>query len=142
MFFQNWASPNLEYKKFLAFNNTGGRCWEKMSHVERQSALTLWKQTPEQKPHLGAEFLAFWQEVYNRLRSLDAPLELRMDALADSIGWDARNNMLTLHCSDRLREYIERNMTAFKPLIRTFQRLKNLSPDIQYIIIPPVQQRE
>ena len=135
MFFQDWASPNLEYQKFIAFNNTGGRSWEKMSHHQRQAALTLWKQQPEQKPHLGKVFLPFWQEVYQRLCSLDAPHDVRMDALSDGISWGERSGRLQIFCSDRLRVFLERHMDAFKPLIRSFQQRRSLSNDFDYRII-------
>ena len=135
-FFQNWASPNEEIKKIIAFNNTGGRCWERMSRVEKESALTLWKQQPEQKPRLSKDFLSFWYEVYSRLRSL-APYEIRMDALSDDIGWFEQAGCLVLKVSDRLREFIERNMDMFKPLIREFQQRRRLRDDLHYTIIPP-----
>ena len=53
MFFRNWAAPNKEYQKFIAFNNTGGRCWAKMDTTQRMSALILWKQEPEQPKRPG-----------------------------------------------------------------------------------------
>lgn len=136
-FFQNWASPNEEVKKVIAYNNTGGRCWERMSRVEKESALTLWKQQPEQKPRFSEDFLSFWCDVYSRLRSLEAPYEIRMDALSDDIGWYEQAGCLVLKVSDRLREFIERNMDFFKPLIRGFQQRRRLRDDLHYSIIPP-----
>lgn len=136
-FFQNWASPNEEVKKIIAYNNTGGRCWEKMSRVEKESALALWKQQPEQKPRLSKDFISFWYDVYSWLRSLEAPYEIRMDALSDDIGWIEQAGCLVLKASDRLREFIERNMDFFKPLIREFQQRRRLREDLHYSIIPP-----
>ncbi len=131
MFFEGWASPNKELQKFIAFNNTGGRCWEKMSRTERQSALVLWKQQPEQPRHLGG-FLNTWHEIYNGLLSLNAPYEIRMDALADEVKWEAKNGSLFIHCSERLANFIDRNMDTFKPPIVKFQRSRQYGDKLYY----------
>ena len=141
-FFRNWAAPSEEYQKIVAYNNTGGRSWDKMTRIEKESALSLWKQQPEQRPRLDAEFLSFWQNIYTQLRSLDAPYEVRMDALADSIGWDLYKGELRLHCSDRLRLFIERNLDVFKPIIRDFQNRRRLGSNMSYIITTENRQYE
>lgn len=136
-FFQNWASPNEEVKKIIAYNNTGGRCWDRMSRKEKESALTLWKQQPEQKPRLGKDFLSFWYEIYSGLRSLGAPFQVRMDALADGIGWQKEANVLYLYCSDKLQKFIERHLDMFRPAIKAFQRQHQCEKDLNYLILPP-----
>ncbi len=134
MFFEDWASPNKELEKFIAFNNTGGRRWDRMSKVERQSALVLWKQQPEQPKHLGG-FLGTWREVYNGLLSLNAPYEIRMDALADKLKWDVENNRVLLYCSAYLSEYLERNLSTFEPVIQKFLCSRRYA-GLRYITIP------
>lgn len=131
MFFEDWASPGKELQKFIAFNNTGGRCWDKMSKTERQSALVLWRQQPEQPKHLGG-FLDTWRKIYNGLLSLDAPYEIRMDALADEVKWTAKNDNLLIHCSERLAKFIDRNMDTFKPHIVQFQRSRRYGDKLYY----------
>jgi len=133
-FFRNWAAPSKEYAKIVAFNNTGGRCWETMTRTEKESALTLWKQQPEQPPRFKSDFLSLWETIYTNLRALDAPYAIRMDALSDGINLDIINGRLCLYLSDRLREFIERNLDVFKPIIRNFQVRKGLDSRIGYII--------
>ncbi|MBO5650390.1 MAG: DUF4373 domain-containing protein [Selenomonas sp.] len=139
MFFQGWAAPSKELQKFIAYNRTGGRNWDKMSHGERAAALILWKQEPEKPVHLGERFLKMWKEVYNRLVETGAPYAVRMDALADELKWDVKNNRIILFCSDRLKDFIERNMDAFKPIIRSFQRANQYDDNFSYMTIPPKQ---
>lgn len=120
-FFKNWAAPSKEYSKIIAYNNTGGRSWDSMTRTQKESALALWKQQPEQRPRLSPQFLSFWENIYTNLRSLNAPYEVRMDALLDSIAETIRGNTLFLHCTDRLRLFIERHLDVFKPIIRAYQ---------------------
>ena len=120
-FFKNWAAPSKEYSKIIAYNNTGGRSWDSMTRTQKESALALWKQQPEQRPRLSPQFLSFWENIYTNLRSLNAPYEVRMDALSDSIAETIRGNTLFLHCTDRLRLFIERHLDVFKPIIRAYQ---------------------
>ena len=120
-FFKNWAAPSKEYSKIIAYNNTGGRSWDSMTRTQKESALALWKQQPEQHPRFSAAFLEFWENIYTNLRSLNAPFEVRMDALSDSIAGTMHGNTLCLHCTDRLRLFIERHLDVFKPIIRAYQ---------------------
>lgn len=122
MFFQDWASPSKELEKFIAFNNLGGRNWSKMTSDERQSALKLWKQEPEHPPRLGAKFLQLWRNVPICLKKHNAPFELQMDALSDEIRWEIKDNRMTLSCSRRLAQFIERHMDTLKPYFVQFLR--------------------
>lgn len=119
-FFKNWAAPSKEFSKIIAYNNTGGRSWDSMTRTQKESALALWKQQPEQRPRLSPQFLSFWENIYTNLRSLNAPYEVRMDALSDSIAETIRGNILYLHCTDRLRLFIERHLDVFKPILRAY----------------------
>ena len=122
MFFKDWASPSKELEKFIAFNNLGGRNWNQMTSGERHSALMLWKQTPEHPPRLGEKFLQLWRSVTICLAKYDAPFELQMDAVSDGIRWEIKNNKMTLSCSKRLAEFIERHMDILKPCFIQFLR--------------------
>lgn len=135
-FFKNWAAPSKEYSKIIAYNNTGGRCWDKMTRTEKEAALHLWKQQPERPPRLDWDFLALWQNIYTNLRSLNAPYEIRMDALSGHINCSSVQKTLYIHCSRRLQEFIERHLDFFKPPMREFLSLKGCS-DLQYLIIGP-----
>ena len=139
MFFKGWAAPSKELQKFIAYNRTGGRNWDRMTHAERAAALILWQQEPERPVRMGKDFLATWEEIYKNMLSLGAPYELRMDALSDDVKWDLKNNRVILFCSDRLREYIERNLDTFKPIIRRFQRSHAYNDNFSYMSIPPAQ---
>lgn len=134
-FFKNWAAPSKEYNKIVAYNNTGGRSWDSMTRQQKESALALWKQQPEQPPRFRMGFLSFWEQVYAILRSLDAPYDVRMDALSDDISYSTKGGTLCIHCSDRLHLYIERSMNFFKPVIRNYQAAEGLSSNLNYIII-------
>lgn len=134
-FFKNWAAPSKEYSKIIAYNNTGGRSWDSMTRTQKESALALWKQQPEQHPRFSAAFLEFWENIYTNLRSLNAPYEVRMDALSDGIAETIRGNTLFLHCTDRLRLFIERHLDVFKPIIRAYQSRFGLT-QLNYTIQP------
>lgn len=130
IFFKNWAAPNEEYRKFVAFNHTGNRKWDEWSFAERKAALELWKQKPTQKPRMQASHLRFWKRIFETLQQLGAPADIRLDALADDIAIDTPNNdSLLISChSQRLRDYIERHLDAFKPSINKFQKEFGLNP--------------
>lgn len=119
MFFNNWASPNKEYLKFIAFNNTGGRCWAQMNQTQRDSAFILWKQEPEQPKRFGDTYLKFWQKVYDHMVILDAPHTVRMHALSDNITFDEKNGKAVIFCPEDVRDYIEKNLDAgFRTIIQ------------------------
>lgn len=132
MFFNNWAAPNKEYQKFIAFNNTGGRCWAKMDTTQRMSALILWKQEPEQPKRFGDTYLKFWENVYRHMEILNAPHAVLMHALADDIRFDEKSDKATVFCSDDVRDFIEKNLEAgFRQIIQKYlfqpRRLSGLS---------------
>lgn len=133
-FFKNWAAPSKEYAKIVAYNNTGGRSWDSMTRQQKESALALWKQQPEHPPRFGQLFLSFWENIYTNLCSLNAPYDVRMDALSDDLDASQIGKTLMLHCSDRLRLFIERHLDVFKPIIRAYQSRFGLT-QLNYSII-------
>ena len=121
MFFLDWAAPNKEYRKFVAFNNTGGRCWAKMNRTQRESALVLWKQEPEQPKRFGETYLRFWKMVYDLMVSLNAPHSVLMHALSDKISFVERAGRATIYCTDDVRDFIEKNLDAgFRTVIQKY----------------------
>lgn len=109
-FFKNWAAPNKELERFLAFNNTGGRCWSKMTDVEKQSALTLWRQEPEKPGRLSETFLSCWRELYNAMLARGTPIELRMQMLADGVRYKESGSIGIIICSRSVYEYMKSEM--------------------------------
>ncbi len=121
MFFLDWAAPNKEYRKFVAFNNTGGRCWAKMNRTQRESALVLWKQEPEQPKRFGKTYLRFWKMVYDLMVSLNAPHSVLMHALSDKIRFVEKSGRATIVCTDDVRDFIEKNLDAgFRTVIQKY----------------------
>ncbi|MCQ2166410.1 MAG: DUF4373 domain-containing protein [Bacteroidales bacterium] len=110
MFFQNWAAPNKELEKFIAYNNTGGRKWSKMSKAERESALILWKQEPEQQKRFGTVYLTFWQKIYEKMEELNAPHSVVINALSDCINFTEKDSTTTILCPEDVRNFIECNL--------------------------------
>lgn len=137
VFLKNIPNPQAEYKKFIAYNNTGGRVWNKMSLEEKDAALELWKQKPAQKERFDEEFKGFWQKIYSTLLSIDAPPEIRMDALSDGVNYTLMNGRFTIHCTSRLSTFIERNLDHFKGYILDYLKAKHCNGyTIHYFEIP------
>lgn len=126
MFFKNWQDPNAEFKKFIAFNNTGGRVWEKMSATERDAAFELWKQKPEQQPRFPSGFLDIWKKVVSDIKSLNAAPHIISAALDDGLAVEVRKPKLIIRCPAVLKDYIEEpdNMqvliTPLRALLKKF----------------------
>lgn len=121
MFFEkNWAAPNEEMKKFIAFNNTGGRRWSRMSPVEREAAFSLWKQVPEQRPRCTKEQLLLWRSVVDELKRMGAPPDLIMAALSDKVAFTSRGSRFILAVPHTLAAFIDKHMAAFKPAFQQF----------------------
>ncbi|MBQ3813641.1 MAG: DUF4373 domain-containing protein [Bacteroidales bacterium] len=132
MFFNNWAAPNKEYQKFIAFNNTGDRCWAKMDTTQRMSALILWKQTPEQPKRFGDTYLKFWEKVYRHMEILNAPHPVLMHALSDDIKFKEEGSKSIVFCTSDVRDFIEKNLEAgFRQIIQRYlfnaRNVNNLS---------------
>ena len=122
IFFKNWAKPNEEYRKFVAFNTTGGRHWDRMTFEEKSAALELWKQKPAQPPRMKPEYLKFWKKMFDTLQALEAPADILLDALDDQIAVTvyAQSELIQITCSDDLKLFIERHLDSFKPVYQEF----------------------
>lgn len=141
MFFKNWATPNEELRKFVAYNRTGGRNWDRMSFTERQAALLLWKQEPAREHFKNAAFLGFWRAIYDKLsEQLNAPHEILLDALSDDVGFDVnKSGNMVLFVSGRLKDFIERYIEELKPVIRDFQSRQGYGPNLSYRLTLPTE---
>ena len=123
IFFKNWAKPCEEYRKFVAFNSTGGRHWDQMSFDEKRAALELWKQKPAQPPRMKPEYLKFWKKVFDILQALEAPTDILLAALDDRIAIETikPSQLIIISCSVLLRDFIERYLDAFAKTYREFR---------------------
>ena len=138
MFFQNWAAPNKEYQKFVAFNNTGGRCWAKMDKTQRESALILWKQEPEQPKRFGQDYFTFWGRIFDKLVECKAPHTVLMHALSDGIKFTEKNMTTTVFCPEDVRDFIEAHLEKnFRPIIQTYLFQKRGVNKMNYQVRPP-----
>ena len=139
MFFQNWAAPNKEYQKFVAFNNTGGRCWAKMDRTQRESALILWKQEPEQTKRFGPDYLTFWGRIHDKLAECKAPHSVIMHSLSDNIKFSEKNDTAVIYCPEDVRDFIEQHLDdgGFRQLIKTYLFAKRGVTKMNYQLCPP-----
>ena len=100
-------SPEREMTLFLDYNNRDGRVWEKMSEVRKEEAIKHWKQQPERSPRFKTDFLELWKRIYTVLVDEDIPVDIRLDALSDSIQTGTKNKFVQLCCSERLIKLLE-----------------------------------
>lgn len=127
-FFRNYHNPQKEVAKFLAFNRTGDRDWDRMSPKEKASCLELWAQKDTkgntiQPDRFPPDFLELWKGVYTTAKKLKAPPEILSAMLADSVKQKTTpNGKFELWLSKLLCEYIEKNLQAFKQLIRPYMQ--------------------
>ena len=109
-FLKNVPSPNKEVEKFLAFNNTDGRCWDDMPEKARSRAFNSWEQKPARRPRFEHDFLLGWAKVCDALMASGAPQRIRMAALADGVKYDAIKEKYILWIPDVLRDWIENHI--------------------------------
>ena len=113
MFFQNWAAPNKELERFIAFNNTKNRCWAKMDKTQRESALVLWKQKPEQPKRFGQSFLKLWERVIDKMIEAGAPHDVLMHALSDNIAYSEPSSIESvIYLPSDVRDFIEAHLDS------------------------------
>lgn len=124
-FFKNWAAPGDEYRRFLAFNNTGGRSWDSYSPQEKEGAAALWKQAPPQPPRLKTVYLQFCKELYTAACASHQSHDVRMLFLADKLNVRVKGEQLSFVCSRELYEHIEKNLQVYKPTIREYMTSLN-----------------
>ena len=133
-FFDNMASPEAEYARFMEFNNSDGREWEKMGSERKMQALESWKQKPKKDPRFSKEFLAMWKNVYGKLKELGAPEAVLMSALCDGLDVKCSADAMFIFCKVELWEYIEENLDEIKPIIIPYMRSKKCE-NLKYNII-------
>ena len=109
-FLKNVPNPNKETEKFLAFNNTDGRCWDDMPEKARSRAFNGWEQKPHRPPRFEHDFLVGWAKVCDALAASGAPKRIRMAALADGVKYDAIKEKYILWIPDVLRDWIENHI--------------------------------
>ena len=137
-FFRNWAAPNKEYERLIAFNNTDTRCWAKMDKTQRHSAVILWKQKPEQAPRFPLDIIAFWKGIYDNLVYRKAPHSVLMHALSDNIRITENGQEATIYCPEDVRDFIEKNMeNGFRPLIHEYLFRPRGLNKMSYRLCPP-----
>lgn len=125
-FFGNYEAPECEVRKFLAFNRTGGRDWDRMTEKERASCLELWSQKDASGKAIppgrfSGDFLTMWREAYDIAARNGASPEIAGDMLSDGIRCKAtKGAAFELWLPKRLYEFIERNLDTLKPVIWPF----------------------
>ena len=122
-FNKNWASPNAEYDKLVAFNNRpeSKKKWNDMTAEEKQSVVVIWQQKPKKDPRFDGDFLSMWRTVYETLVENKASSRVRMAALADGVRWSGqRGGSFWLYVPEVLSQFIEENLDFFKPIILPF----------------------
>ena len=108
-----------------------------MSAERQRDSIKRWKQQPEQKPRFTPDFLNAWQQVYAVLVETDAPLDIRMDALSDTIAVKDESfvGYTHLQCPPSLSEYLERKDVLEKviPIYKSYNG-KMRTKGIKYTI--------
>ena len=118
-FKRNWAAPNKEYKRLVAYNNEPGKPgWASLTPEQRETYTESWAPLSKES-RFKEDFLRCWEKVYSELIRLDAPIEIRLEALADSLRVYKRGGTIHLCCSEGLREFIEQPevIEAVKPIL-------------------------
>lgn len=130
-FFRNYDHPEKELKKCIAYNKTGGRKWDKWSLDEKESCLSLWRQTDPKTgkvtdpQRFAVPLLDAWRAVVTELVNLDAPAEIIADSLSDKLSFNANNLAKTFTISypkgSQMPHYIEEHGENFSPMFRTLR---------------------
>ena len=140
MFFQNWAAPNKELERFIAFNNTENRCWAKMDKTQRESALILWKQKPEQPKRFGQSFLTLWGRIFDKMIEAGAPHEVLMHALSDNIAYKEPSTLQSeIHLPQDVRDFIEAHLDShgFRQIFQKYLFAVRHTNKLMYHLCPP-----
>lgn len=140
MFFQNWAAPNKELERFIAFNNTENRCWAKMDKTQRESALILWKQKPEQPKRFGQSFLTLWGRIFDKMIEAGAPHEVLMHALSDNIAYKEPSTLQSeIHLPQDVRDFIEAHLDShgFRQIFQKYLFAVRHTNKLMYYLCPP-----
>ena len=116
-FFSNWAKPNVEYRKFLSWNNSDGRVFDSYTPKQKQKAIDSWEQTPAQRDRFGYDFISCWKDIVDFMIRSNTEHRLIIDALSDKIRWQEDGDCSTLTCSRALAKFIDDNMAHFRPIL-------------------------
>ena len=128
-FEKNWAAPNKEYQRLLAYNNEPGKAgWENLSADSRTAYTKRWKPEGTPPPRFKMDnkergdntvLLRVWHQVYDEMVRLGAPLDVQLDALSDELEFEKARGLLLLNCTERLHDFIEQPVVldAIKPII-------------------------
>ncbi|MBQ8070962.1 MAG: DUF4373 domain-containing protein [Bacteroidales bacterium] len=138
LFFSNCPSPGNEYERLVAWNDRpDAKGWSEMSGRERIAAAKLWK--PSGTGRFKREFLDAWEGLYALLRKENAPPEVRMAALSDTVAAIGGGERLRLRIPDVLREWIEKpeNIPKVSPVIMGYARSAGYS-GISYVKNKPI----
>ncbi|MBR1435051.1 MAG: hypothetical protein IJ584_08060 [Bacteroidales bacterium] len=111
--------------------------WSEMSGRERIAAAKLWK--PSGTGRFKQGFLDAWEGLYALLRKENAPPEVRMAALSDTVAAIGGGERLRLRIPDVLREWIEKpeNIPKVSPVIMGYARSAGYS-GISYVKNKPI----
>lgn len=118
VFSKNWTSSNVELAKFWAFYTDPNRKkgWYAMTDAEKLKAISAWKQQTALPKRFNDGFRAIWLKIYETSFHI-APIEIRMDMLADGVGFGIEENKFRLIVSERLHRFFEENMDLLKPIL-------------------------
>ncbi len=116
IFFRNWGKPQEELRKFVNYNNTGGRSWARMTFEQRRSSLELWKQTPATEPRMAPDGLALWRRAYEAMLKARAPDGMLEAALSEGVDVRLSGGNLYIACPKELQEYFDANIRLFRPI--------------------------
>lgn len=109
---RNYRNPEKEYERFIAFNNTGGRSWEKMDATQRESALVLWSSKDSGK-RFSEDLHGIILAIVNNLWMYCDDSSLLAESVGDDIDIKVQGQFLIIFCSIALSEFLERNLNLF-----------------------------
>lgn len=111
---RNYPNPDEEYDRFIAYNNVGGRRWDKMGDKEREAALALWS-ARDSRPRFQSAIhdmlytVAF--NLYTRSNGSDIPALLEL--VSSQVDVQVDNDFLVIFCSRELSDYLERHLDLY-----------------------------
>lgn len=136
VFGKNLASPEKELELFWEYNNSNGKDWGKMTEARKENAIKRWRQEPTQEPRFKQDFLAMWREVYETIKTLDAPIETLLDMLSDKVSVSFSGKYVHIYCSEAVARCIENEdvIRKVRPVVMGYVQA-NHRKYIQYKVI-------
>jgi hypothetical protein len=134
-FFRNWLAPVNEYERLVAYNSGPQvqKKWPEMTESERMAVARLWKPEKQQGVRFDYAFISAWRDIYQKLYGTQAPVNIRMAALDDSLRYDVKEGRLMLTIGTELRDYLEQHIETYKPIIQSLMKQKECKK-LQYRI--------